>query len=98
MSHTVQRIAARHALVAGPHGLGEGLAAPAHYAGQGVGREPEGVDETGHLVPITDKIKALRKGLGLEEIPKTVLKDEEGLKQAQYIMEQTRLLMIIKED
>jgi heterodisulfide reductase subunit C len=39
----------------------------------------------------------LRKDLGLDEVPSTVLKDEEALKQVQYIMEQTRLLMIIKE-
>ncbi len=54
--------------------------------------------ETGHLIPTSDKIMALRKGLGLDEVPNTVLKDEEALKQVQYIMEQTRLLMIIKGD
>ena len=54
--------------------------------------------ELGHLVPITDKINALRKGLGLDELPDTVMRDEEALKQVQFIMEQTRLLMLIKED
>ena len=54
--------------------------------------------DTGHLIPTSDKIMALRKDLGLDEVPNTVLRDEESLKQVQYIMEQTRLLMIIKED
>ena len=54
--------------------------------------------EQGHLVPFTDKIKNLRKELGLKSVPNTVLKDEEGLKQVKLIMEQTRLLMIVKED
>lgn len=53
--------------------------------------------ETGHLIPTSDKIMVLRKDLGLDEVPSTVLKDEEALKQVRYIMEQTRLLMIIKE-
>ena len=54
--------------------------------------------EIGHLLPITDKIKNMRKGLGLDPVPNTVIKDNEGLKQVQFIMEQTRLLMLIKED
>ncbi len=54
--------------------------------------------EMGHLVPLGKKIRALRTNLGLEEVPNTVLSDKESLEQVQYIMEQTRLLMLIKED
>lgn len=53
--------------------------------------------ETGHLIPTNAKIKALRKSVGLAETPNTVLDQQEALKQVQTIMEQTRLLMIIKE-
>jgi len=54
--------------------------------------------KTGHILPISDKIQALRSGLGLERVPETVLKDEEGLKQVQFIIEQTKLYRIIRED
>lgn len=54
--------------------------------------------ETGHLVPISKKMEELRGRLGLNPVPNTVMKDKEGLKQVQFIMEQTRLLMLIKED
>ena len=53
--------------------------------------------DTGHLVPTSEKTAALRKEVGLSDVPNTTLKDQETLKQVQYIMEQTRLLMIIKE-
>jgi heterodisulfide reductase subunit C len=52
----------------------------------------------GHLVPFSDKIRKLRKSLDLSEEPHTVIQEEEGLKQVQFIMEQTRLMRIIKED
>ena len=53
---------------------------------------------TGHLVPISEKMKGLRVDLDLDEVPNTVLRDEVGLKQVKFIMEQTRLMRIIKED
>ena len=54
--------------------------------------------KTGHLVPITDNMKGLRADLGLDDVPNTVLKDEDGLKQVQFIMEQTRLMRIISRE
>lgn len=52
----------------------------------------------GHLVPLTEKIKTLRRDLHLSDEAKTIIKDKEGLAQVQFIMEQTRLMRIIKED
>ena len=42
--------------------------------------------------------KDLRADLGLDKVPETVLQDEEGLQQVQYIMEKTGLLTLIEED
>lgn len=43
------------------------------------------VAKSGHLVNLRDEDKALRKKLGLEEVPPTVLKDKEGLEQVKKI-------------
>ena len=54
--------------------------------------------KTGHLVPITEKVKKLRTNVDLAAVPHTVLEDEEGLRQVQFIMEQTRLMRIISRE
>ncbi len=53
---------------------------------------------TGHIIPVSEKIKQLRKAVGLKELPDTVLVDEAALKQVQYIMEQTGLYRLMKGD
>lgn len=45
--------------------------------------------KTGHLVPINDKVKELRKELGLKEMPPTVHSFPESLKEVQKIIERT---------
>jgi heterodisulfide reductase subunit C len=55
-----------------------------------------GLYKAGHLVPISDKVKGQRKKLGLDEVPKTVLSDEEGLKQVQHIIDHTGLIRLVK--
>jgi heterodisulfide reductase subunit C len=57
-----------------------------------------GLYKGGHLVPISDKVKKQRKKLGLDEVPNTVLKDKEGLKQVQFIIDTTGLVRMIKGD
>ncbi len=52
--------------------------------------------KAGHLVPITDKVRKQRAALGLPEVPHTVLGDEEGLKQVQYIIDKTGLLRLVR--
>ena len=52
--------------------------------------------ETGHMIPVSEKITALRKQLGLPEKPPTVLVDEEARRQVKFILDQTGLMMIIK--
>ena len=54
--------------------------------------------KTGHLVPLTEKTKKLRTHVDLAAVPHTVIEDEEGLKQVQFIMEQTRLMRIISRE
>lgn len=56
-----------------------------------------GLYKSGHLVPISDKVKKQRKKLGLPELPPTVLSDEEALKQVQQIIDHTGLVRMIKE-
>lgn len=53
---------------------------------------------TGHIIPVSDKVKQLRKAVGLKELPDTVLVDDAALKQVQYIMEQTGLYRLMKGD
>jgi len=55
-----------------------------------------GLYKAGHLVPISDKVRKQRKELGLKEVPDTVLSDEEGLKQVQFIIDKTGLLRMVK--
>jgi heterodisulfide reductase subunit C len=57
-----------------------------------------GLYKGGHLVPITDKVKKERKALGLEEVPNTVLKDKEALKQVQSIIDGTGLERMVRGD
>jgi heterodisulfide reductase subunit C len=52
---------------------------------------------SGHAVPINDEIKGVRKELGLDEIPPTVLSQPEGLKEVQEILKKTGFQMFIEE-
>lgn len=52
---------------------------------------------SGHAVPINDEIKSVRKKLGLDEIPPTVLSQPEGLKEVQEILKKTGFQMFIEE-
>ncbi len=45
--------------------------------------------KTGHMVPLTDKYKAIRSELGLKESPDTVLTNEKALDQMKKIIEAT---------
>ncbi len=56
-----------------------------------------GLYKSGHLVPISDKVKKQRAKLGLPELPPTVLSDDEALKQVQQIIDHTGLVRMIKE-
>jgi len=53
--------------------------------------------ETGHTVPINDNIKALRKSLGLSEIPPTVLSDKKAFEDLEKIMDLAGFDKIVKE-
>jgi heterodisulfide reductase subunit C len=54
--------------------------------------------KSGHLVPATDEVKRLRNDVGLEEVPNTVMRDDEGLKQVRSIIESTGLADLLKGD
>jgi heterodisulfide reductase subunit C len=54
--------------------------------------------ETGHAVPIDDANRAIRKDLGLKEIPPTVHSSEEALEDVKKIMERTGFKKLIEED
>jgi heterodisulfide reductase subunit C len=58
----------------------------------------QGLYKGGHLVPISQKVKKQRKKLGLDEIPMTVLHDDEGLKQVQHIIDSTGLMAMVEGD
>lgn len=45
--------------------------------------------KTGHTIPLTDEFKAIRKKLGLPEIPGTCLTDKKALEEVQKIMGET---------
>ncbi|MEM2901793.1 MAG: CoB--CoM heterodisulfide reductase subunit C [Candidatus Bathyarchaeia archaeon] len=45
--------------------------------------------DTGHLVPINDEVRAVRKSLGLSELPPTVHSYPESLKELETILEAT---------
>lgn len=45
---------------------------------------------TGHTVTINDKIKALRKGMGLPEVPPTVLNNNNAMADLQKILKATQ--------
>jgi heterodisulfide reductase subunit C len=53
---------------------------------------------SGHIIPVSDKIKQMRKAVGLKELPDTVLVDAEAQKQVQFIMEQTGLMRLLRGD
>ncbi len=52
--------------------------------------------DTGHLVPITENIKQVRKQLGLPELPPTVHSHPESLKDVQKIIHKTKFREIAK--
>ncbi len=52
--------------------------------------------ETGHLIPASERILALRKELGLPERPPTVLVFEEGRDQVRFILDQTGLMRLVE--
>ena len=74
------------------------LAVQAGFISEDHARLIRGLYKAGHLVPISDKIKEQRKKLGLDEVPHTVLADEEGLEQVQSIIDHTGLLRLAKGD
>jgi heterodisulfide reductase subunit C len=45
--------------------------------------------DTGHTIPLGDKFKALRKNLGLSELPNTTLSDKKALEEVQKIVQIT---------
>ena len=47
------------------------------------------VAKTGHAVPINDKVKTLRKEIGLDEIPATTHKFPEALEEVQTLIKAT---------
>jgi heterodisulfide reductase subunit C len=51
----------------------------------------------GHAVPINDEIKEIRKKLGLNEVPPTVLSYPEGFKEVLKLLEKTGFKMIVEE-
>jgi len=55
------------------------------------------VSKTGHLVNLRDEDKALRKKLGLEEVPPTVLQQPEGLEQVKKICSKTGFDKLVAE-
>lgn len=52
----------------------------------------------GHAVPINDKIKAVRKKLGMDEVPPTVHKHPDSLKEVNRILEETGFIKLIKKE
>lgn len=56
------------------------------------------VAKTGHAVPINDKVKALRKEIGLSELPPTSHSDEEALKEVQTLIKATKFDELIGYD
>ncbi len=52
--------------------------------------------KTGHTVPINDKVKALRKGMGLSEVPPTVLANKEAMAQLETILKATGFNEIVE--
>lgn len=55
------------------------------------------ISEMGHLVNLRDEDKALRKKLGLEEVPPTVLQQPEGLEQVKKICSKTGFDKLVAE-
>lgn len=55
------------------------------------------VSRTGHLVNLRDEDKALRKKLGLEEVPPTVMQQPEGLEQVKKICSKTGFDKLVAE-
>ena len=52
--------------------------------------------DTGHMIPVSDRVVALRRELGLPDRPPTVLVDREALAQVRFILDQTGLLKLIE--
>ncbi len=56
------------------------------------------VAKTGHAVPINDDVKALRKEIGLTELPPTTHVDEEALGEVQTLIKATKFDELIGYD
>ncbi len=52
---------------------------------------------SGHAVPINDEMKAVRKNMGLSEVPPTTLSDPEGLKEINKLLEKTGFKVLVAE-
>lgn len=52
---------------------------------------------SGHAVPINDEMKAVRKNMGLTEVPPTTLSDPEGIKEINKLLEKTGFKVLIAE-
>lgn len=53
--------------------------------------------KTGHLVSLTDKYRSIRKDVGLEETPCTVLMYEDALKKLQQTLKKTGFDKLVEE-
>lgn len=70
----------------------EGFMAPQHR------KIAQLVSKSGHLVNLRDEDKALRKKLGLEDVPPTVLQAPDGLEQVKKICEITGFNKLVAGD
>ncbi|WXG40239.1 MAG: hypothetical protein WED07_05360 [Candidatus Freyarchaeum deiterrae] len=68
-----------------------GIANPKHLATCGY------LFRFGHGVPINDDTKAVRKKIGLDELPATVHKYPEGLKEVNTIVEETGFKKVVDD-
>lgn len=68
-----------------------GVANPRHLAVCGY------LFKFGHAVPINDETKVVRKKIGLDELPATVHKYPEGLKEVNKIVEETGFKKVVDE-
>jgi heterodisulfide reductase subunit C len=54
--------------------------------------------KTGHLVPLTDEYKSIRKGVGLEEMPPTALMYGDAVEKVKTIVKKTGFSKLIGTD
>ncbi|MEM3563438.1 MAG: CoB--CoM heterodisulfide reductase subunit C [Candidatus Jordarchaeaceae archaeon] len=69
-----------------------GVANPRHLAVCGY------LFKFGHAVPINDETRAVRKKIGLDELPATVHKFPEGLKEVNMLVEETGFKKVVEAD